>query len=78
MVGLLQADGGRIFLEGQEITKLPDVPAMPDGRRLSSAGVVGVPKAHGRRELLAILETLDLTRDESAASARTICWRSSI
>ena len=29
IVGLLPTDGGRIFLEGREITALPDVSALP-------------------------------------------------
>ena len=64
MVGLLPADGGRIFLEGQEITSLP----MYQRCRL---GVGYLPqessvfrKLSVEQNLLAILETLDLSRAE--------------
>ena len=50
MVGLLPADGGRIFLEGQEITALPMYQRCRNGHRLSAAGVVGIPEADRRGE----------------------------
>ena len=45
IVGLLPTDGGRIFLEGREITDAADVPALPARRGIPAAGVVGVPQA---------------------------------
>ena len=64
MVGLLATEGGRIFLEGQEITSLP----MYQRCRL---GVGYLPQESSvfrkltvEENLLAILETLDLTATE--------------
>ena len=72
VVGLLPADGGRIFLEGQEITGLP----MYQRCRL---GVGYLPQESSvfrkltvEQNLLAILETLDLSRDERRERARTL------
>jgi lipopolysaccharide export system ATP-binding protein len=64
MVGLLATDGGRIFLEGEEITALPMY-------RRCRMGVGYLPqessvfrKLSVEENLLAILETLDLTAME--------------
>lgn len=72
MVGLLPADGGRIFLEGQEITSLP----MYQRCRL---GIGYLPQESSvfrkltvEENLLAILETLDLSRAERRARAREL------
>src|SRR5262245_1889804 len=72
MVGLLPADGGRIFLEGQEITSLP----MYQRCRL---GIGYLPqessvfrKLSVEQNLLAILETLDLSRAERRERAAAL------
>jgi lipopolysaccharide export system ATP-binding protein len=72
IVGLLAADGGRIFLEGQEITALP----MYQRCRL---GVGYLPQESSvfrkltvEENLLAILETLDLGRAERRDRAREL------
>src|ERR1700716_2475555 len=64
MVGLLQADGGRIFLEGQEITKLPMYQRCRMGVGYLPQESSVFRKLTVEENLLAILETLDLTRDE--------------
>jgi lipopolysaccharide export system ATP-binding protein len=72
IVGLLPTEGGRIFLEGQEITSLP----MYQRCRL---GVGYLPQESSvfrkltvEENLLAILETLDLPRDERRRRAREL------
>src|SRR6185295_4933519 len=72
IVGLLQADGGRIFLEGQEVTDLP----MYKRCRL---GMVYLPQESSvfrkltvEENLLAILETLDLSQDERRARLKEL------
>src|SRR3977135_2762248 len=72
MVGLLPADGGRIFLEGQEITALP----MYQRCRL---GVGDLPQESSvfrkltvEENLVAILETLDLDAVERRERARAL------
>ena len=72
MVGLLPTEGGRIFLEGQEITRLP----MYQRSRL---GVGYLPQESSvfrkltvEENLLAILETLDLPVLERRARAREL------
>jgi lipopolysaccharide export system ATP-binding protein len=72
MVGLLPTDGGRIFLEGQEIGGLP----MYQRCRL---GIGYLPQESSvfrkltvEENLMAILETLDLTRTERRDRVRTL------
>ena len=72
IVGLLPTEGGRIFLEGQEITSMP----MYQRCRL---GVGYLPQESSvfrkltvEQNLLAILETLDLPRDERRQRARQL------
>ncbi|MBI2207142.1 MAG: LPS export ABC transporter ATP-binding protein [Candidatus Rokubacteria bacterium] len=72
MVGLTAPDGGRIFLEGEEITRLP----MYQRCRL---GVGYLPQESSifrkltvEENLLAILETLELSATERRARAREL------
>jgi lipopolysaccharide export system ATP-binding protein len=72
IVGLLPTEGGRIFLEGQEITALP----MYQRCRL---GVGYLPQESSvfrkltvEDNLMAILETLDLTADERRTRAKDL------
>jgi lipopolysaccharide export system ATP-binding protein len=72
VVGLLPSDGGRIFLEGQEITALP----MYQRCRL---GIGYLPQESSvfrkltvEENLLAILETLDLDATERRERARQL------
>jgi lipopolysaccharide export system ATP-binding protein len=72
MVGLLPTDGGRIFLEGQEISSLP----MYQRCRL---GIGYLPQESSvfrkltvEENLLAILETRDLTASERRQRAREL------
>ncbi len=72
IVGLLAADGGRIFLEGAEITALPMY-------RRCRLGVGYLPQESSvfrkltvEENLLAILESLDLTAAERRERAREL------
>src|SRR6185436_16281578 len=72
MVGLTSPDGGRIFLEGEEISRLP----MYQRCRL---GIGYLPQESSvfrkltvEENLIAILETLDLPRDERRQRAREL------
>src|SRR5437870_11687682 len=72
MVGLLPADGGRIFLEGQEITALPMYQRCRMGVGYLTQESSVFRKLTVEENLLAILETLDLTRDERRDRARAL------
>ena len=72
MVGLLAADGGRIFLEGQEITKLPMYQRCRMGVGYLPQESSVFRKLTVEENLLAILETLELTRDERRDRAREL------
>jgi lipopolysaccharide export system ATP-binding protein len=64
MVGLLGADQGRIFLEGQEITQLPMYRRCRLGLGYLPQESSVFRKLTVEENLLAILETLDLTPSE--------------
>src|SRR4029453_16130235 len=72
MVGLLPADGGRIFLEGQEITALPMYQRCRMGVGYLPQESSVFRKLTVEENLLAILETLDLTRDERRERAHEL------
>jgi lipopolysaccharide export system ATP-binding protein len=72
MVGLLPADGGRLFLEGEEVTALPMY-------RRCRRGLGYLPQESSvfrrltvEENLLAILETLDLSAAERRQRARQL------
>jgi len=64
MVGLLPADGGRIFLEGEEITGLPMYQRCRKGIGYLPQESSVFRKLTVEQNLLAILETLDLSAAE--------------
>jgi lipopolysaccharide export system ATP-binding protein len=64
MVGLLPADRGRIFLEGEEITRLPMYQRCRRGVGYLPQESSVFRKLTVEENLLAILETQDLSRDE--------------
>ncbi|OGL08007.1 MAG: LPS export ABC transporter ATP-binding protein [Candidatus Rokubacteria bacterium RIFCSPLOWO2_02_FULL_72_37] len=72
MVGLLPSEGGQIFLEGQEITGLP----MYQRCRMGVGYLPQEPSVFRKltveENILAILETLDLTGPERRARARAL------
>src|SRR5437879_8527714 len=72
MVGLLASDGGRIFLEGQEITSLPMYQRCRMGVGYLPQESSVFRKLTVEQNLLAILETLDLSADERRARAREL------
>jgi lipopolysaccharide export system ATP-binding protein len=72
MVGLLQADGGDIFLEGQEITGLPMYQRCRFGIGYLPQESSVFRKLSVEQNLLAILETLDLGGAERRTRAREL------
>jgi lipopolysaccharide export system ATP-binding protein len=67
IVGLLPADGGRIYLEGQEVTDLPMYKRCRLGMGYLPQESSVFRKLSVEENLLAILETLDLSHDERQA-----------
>ncbi len=72
MVGLLPADGGRIFLEGEEITALPMYQRCRRGVGYLPQESSVFRKLTVEENLVAILETLDLTAAERRDRAREL------
>jgi lipopolysaccharide export system ATP-binding protein len=72
MVGLLPADGGRIFLEGEEITGLPMYQRCRKGIGYLPQESSVFRKLTVEQNLLAILETLDLSAAERRERAREL------
>src|SRR5256712_4759271 len=72
MVGLLPADGGRIFLEGNEITSLPMYQRCRMGVGYLPQESSVFRKLTVEENLLAILETLDLSSAERRERARAL------
>src|SRR5437773_11163134 len=72
MVGLLPADGGRIFLEGEEITRLPMYQRCRKGIGYLPQESSVFRKLTVEQNLLAILETLDLSGGERRRRARVL------
>src|ERR1700752_1733549 len=72
MVGLLPTEGGRIFLEGQEITSLPMYQRCRMGVGYLPQESSVFRKLTVEENLLAILETLDLTAAERRQRARQL------
>jgi lipopolysaccharide export system ATP-binding protein len=72
MVGLLGVDRGRIFLEGHEITRLPMYQRCRLGLGYLPQESSVFRKLTVEQNLLAILETLDVSATERRARARTL------
>src|SRR5438552_17068483 len=72
MVGLLPTDGGRIFLEGAEISRLPMYQRCRMGVGYLPQESSLFRKLTVEENLLAILETLDLSVLERRARAREL------
>ena len=72
MVGLLPTDGGRIFLEGEEITRLPMYQRCRMGVGYLPQESSVFRKLTVEENLLAILETLDLSVAERRHRARQL------
>ena len=72
IVGLLRPDGGRIFLEGQEVTDLPMYKRCRLGIGYLPQESSVFRKLTVEENLLAILETLDLSHEERMARLREL------
>lgn len=72
IVGLLRAEGGRIFLEGEDITDLPMYQRCRMGMGYLPQESSVFRKLTVEENLLAILETMDLTEQERMARLRTL------
>ena len=72
VVGLLPSDGGRIFLEGQDITPLPMYQRCRPGVGYLPQESSVFRKLTVEQNLLAILETLDLSASERRERAREL------
>ena len=72
MVGLLPPDGGRIFLEGEEITDLPMYKRCRMGLGYLPQESSVFRKLTVEENLLAILETLDLSHSERVDRLREL------
>src|SRR6266545_3037616 len=72
IVGLLRADGGRIFLEGREVTDLPMYKRCRLGMGYLPQESSVFRKLTVEENLLAILETLDLSHDERQARLKDL------
>jgi lipopolysaccharide export system ATP-binding protein len=72
IVGLLKPEGGRIFLEGEEITDLPMYLRCRKGMGYLPQESSVFRKLTVEENLLAILETMDLTEQERRARLRVL------
>jgi lipopolysaccharide export system ATP-binding protein len=72
IVGLLRAEGGRIFLEGEDITDLPMYQRCRMGMGYLPQESSVFRKLTVEENLLAILETMDLTEQERQARLRVL------
>jgi lipopolysaccharide export system ATP-binding protein len=72
IVGLLRAEGGRIFLEGEDITDLPMYQRCRRGMGYLPQESSVFRKLTVEENLLAILETMDLTEEERMARLRVL------
>jgi lipopolysaccharide export system ATP-binding protein len=72
IVGLLRPDGGRIFLEGQDVTELPMYKRCRLGMGYLPQESSVFRKLTVEENLLAILETLDLDATERRERARAL------
>jgi lipopolysaccharide export system ATP-binding protein len=72
IVGLLRPEGGRIFLEGEEVTDLPMYLRCRKGMGYLPQESSVFRKLTVEENLLAILETMDLTEQERRARLRVM------